>query len=444
MNFDRIKKVCAQSLHYRDVNVLYKTATAWALKVFADIENDFSSELTKILYRAFEQKSILQWADLNKSVLSNFNLNLDDWQFNILNGVGPCLIRQAGNDFNHFFILTKTPINFEKADLKVKKEAVLTKTSEIPQLHIYEVNNIESKSSDFTDFDKNLYPYFFLIDFFKNSELTQDASNTTIQNFLIENKNILNNILKFCTQTPKKLGAGVDGTVFDIGNNKVLKIFTDETSYVKALNTIDDLHKNAPSASTEIMMYDLGIIGYFGENNYPIYYYIIEKVITVSSLEQDDYAKIQKIISAIASNIYFDKKLWDSFKNAKLNINSPEVLGKIDDISFSVNSVYKKEIKDLTSSFNLASNENKPEWAGMLKVKRVDDWVSLLIKEIVAKFLSGRGDMHLGNVGITNSGYIRFFDAAHSRWEQGINYTPYFTNSEQNRVVVNDGDTKRV
>lgn len=442
MNFDKIKKVCALSLQYRDDNVLYKTATAWALKVFADIENDFSSELTKMLYKAFEQKSILQWADLNRSVLNNFNLNLDDWQFNILNGVGPCLVRQAGHDFNHFFLLTKSPLNLEKADLRVKKEAILSKTLEIPQLHIYEVNNVDVSNSDLTNLDKNLYPYFFLMDFFNSSEAMQDIPLNIIQDFLNENKNKLNDILKFCSQPPKKLGSGADGTVFDVGNNKVLKIFTDDTAYVKALNAINALHKNAPGASTEIMMYDLGIIGYIQSS--PIYYYIIEKVITVSSLEDNDFVKVQKIISAIASNIYFDRKSWDSFKKEGLNISSSEILEKIEDISFAVKSVYKNEINELTKTFNLASNENKPEWANMLKTKNIDDWVTLLVKEVVAKFLSGRGDMHLNNVGITNSGYLRYFDAAHSMWEQGINYSPYFTNKKQREVVVNDGDTKRV
>lgn len=446
MNFGKIRRVLKESLSYKNKHVLYKTATSWFLKVFADLEseteNDLALALERLFYKKFDQKSVLEWADLNKSLINAFNINLDDWSFNILNGIGPCITKSVNYNWKNFIILSKSSLNFDSLDFKVKKEAVFNKTDKIPVIYLYEVYSFTNEESGASTLDKNLYPYFFLLDFFKNSLPEADLNNQDIQEFIIKNKNKLNSILQFATIYPKTLGFGVDGTAFDLGNNKVLKIFKEEFAYNKALQAVDDLHKNAPNAASEIMMYDLGVMGEVGYEQIPIYYYIIEKVATVTSLDEDKFNKVHKIISAIITNIYADKATWNKFKKEKLNINDPLIAEKINDISFSVKSVYKKEIHDLTVSLNLHSEENKPEWTSMLKNKTMDDWVLLLTKEIAAKFLSGRGDMHLGNIGITNSGYLRFFDAAHIVWQDNINYLPYFTNNKVE--VVNDGVTKRV
>lgn len=49
------------------------------------------------------------------------------------------------------------------------------------------------------------------------------------------------------------------------------------------------------------------------------------------------------------------------------------------------------------------------------------NWLRTLIEEIAVKYLTQRGDLHLGNIGITNYGDFRYFDSAHPRWQNYIN-----------------------
>lgn len=50
------------------------------------------------------------------------------------------------------------------------------------------------------------------------------------------------------------------------------------------------------------------------------------------------------------------------------------------------------------------------------------NWLVKFIEEIILKYLTGRGDLHLGNLGVTNQGNFRYFDPAYTGWENRINY----------------------
>jgi len=41
-----------------------------------------------------------------------------------------------------------------------------------------------------------------------------------------------------------------------------------------------------------------------------------------------------------------------------------------------------------------------------------NNWLNRFVEEILVKLLTGRNDLHIGNLGITNNGYFRFFDSA--------------------------------
>jgi hypothetical protein len=50
-----------------------------------------------------------------------------------------------------------------------------------------------------------------------------------------------------------------------------------------------------------------------------------------------------------------------------------------------------------------------------------DNWLRLYIEEIIVKYLTSRTDLHLGNLGITNSGELRYFDPSYGNWVSKLN-----------------------
>ena len=56
-----------------------------------------------------------------------------------------------------------------------------------------------------------------------------------------------------------------------------------------------------------------------------------------------------------------------------------------------------------------------------LKDSLNSDWLQFLIEEITLKYLTGRGDLHSGNLGLTNYGVFRYFDPSWHGWQTGLN-----------------------
>ena len=49
------------------------------------------------------------------------------------------------------------------------------------------------------------------------------------------------------------------------------------------------------------------------------------------------------------------------------------------------------------------------------------DWLESLAEEFIMKYLTGRTDLHAGNIGLTQYGNFRYFDPAYSHWTSNIN-----------------------
>jgi hypothetical protein len=235
-------------------------------------------------------------------------------------------------------------------------------------------------------------------------------------NFVAKNKNVINKIRRsFKVTIPKYLGGGADGAAFDIGEGRILKIFRDQVSYEKAQAAHERLYKNPPLAKTEAMIYDVGVLGRFGDSHSNlgplVYYYIMEKMKTLGDFSTDVKFKILSILNFVDNEITNEKATkWRQIKLMILDPSkSEEVKKQVREASLKWASIYRRINKNDISYLE-----------SLIKVLK-SNWLELYIEEILMKYLTGRTDLHMGNLGVTNYGELRYFDPAYSRLQSEIN-----------------------
>ena len=243
---------------------------------------------------------------------------------------------------------------------------------------------------------KNLHKYNYI-----------DDSEGEVESFMEDNYNKLNSVASGFSYPPKLIGDGSDGVVFDVGPNQVLKIFQDSYSFNKAKEAVERLHKNPNLGKNEAMIYDIGELGEFRKK--PIYYYVIEKM---KMLENNVKTNLSDIIRLIGNYVRSHEKELEVLRNniydPKQEINVKQAIDvACESLSENIKSKYSETIKNIESTEELKN-----------------DWVKSLCEEVLFKYVTGRGDLHMGNIGKTNYGNFVYFDPSHSNWTEGIN-TPY-------------------
>lgn len=294
---------------------------------------------------------------------------------------------------------------------KIVKSILLKSTINIPKLYFYELKYISDLS--LSDLDKSQSNYGFLaqaIEQLANVTFKDPAVITSFDNFIKNNKSSIDKMLNLSNYSPKFIGNGIDGFAYDISNNLVLKIFSNSKLYAVTMESWNRLHKNTNLAATEAMIYDVGYLGTF-EYKYhdtPIYYNIIEKMRPVSNLELDTQDLLRNIIQSIVNLISENR---ESLKTLKSKLEQNE---NNKDIKFELNSF----ISDFTNQI-ISSKQNQ---INELKYLNLDNnWLPSLVEEVVFKYLTGRADLHLGNLGLTKYKKFRYFDPFHKDFTSEIN-----------------------
>jgi protein associated with RNAse G/E len=208
----------------------------------------------------------------------------------------------------------------------------------------------------------------------------------------------------FFTKNPQFLGRGSDGAVFDVGEF-ILKIFRDPVAYQAAEAAMHRLHKEPELAKTEAMIYDAGKLGVF--RNKDVFYYVMEKMIPISNIDLDFKNKVKDLIRKISIAI-----MNSSIKDLKGKSNIRVELDSIVEFiaSYFNNSNLVKDITEMNRKHD--KNDNS-----MIVPFLRSEWLRLLVEEICLKYLTGRIDLHVDNIGITNNGELRYFDSAYGGWE---------------------------
>lgn len=344
----------------------------------------------------FSKEDVENWVKVNKNVLlekldNYWALDYEDRKYIYSNNSR----------------IYKQPVDYIDG-VEIHKSNLLMATEKIPKLWLYEISYVpgfEGLNNINADLSHNDY----LIKAFKELFETEGVElATATQTFYNTNKNKIDKLRLLFEKQPELLGSGYDGVAFSVGKNLVLKLFKDSFAFNKAKEAVKRLHLEPQLAKTEAMIYDLGQLGTF--NGSPVYFYIMEKMKPIGDLPRTEYTSIKAIIKTIIERVRVYK--FDGLRSLKQNINDatfhPKIREYLDQLKVKINkeilSLHKNEIDNINRGLSVNNN-----------------WLSSLIEEILVKYLTSRTDLHAGNIGLTNYGEFRYFDAAHSNWGTNIN-----------------------
>jgi hypothetical protein len=399
LSLDKIQKLAAKFQKLADEDPL----TVKNPSVISEAEQEFYTNLSKFIGKTLSSQDYLDWLEINKNVMINktslHNLIKDnDWWF----------VNDSPSFMEAFFLRDKAVRFYLKpySNGDISESTLLTPAGVIPKIWSYLGNFQENTLT--TGTDKELAHNFYIWEAFNkgvfdlNGDSSQDIRNTV--QFVNQNKPKIDGLRHFFTKNPQFLGRGSDGAVFDVGEF-ILKIFRDPVAYQAAEAAMHRLHKEPELAKTEAMIYDAGKLGVF--RNKDVFYYVMEKMIPISNIDLDFKNKVKDLIRKISIAI-----MNSSIKDLKGKSNIRVELDSIVEFiaSYFNNSNLVKDITEMNRKHD--KNDNS-----MIVPFLRSEWLRLLVEEICLKYLTGRIDLHVDNIGITNNGELRYFDSAYGGWE---------------------------
>jgi hypothetical protein len=332
-------------------------------------------------------QTIDNWILKNQSVLNQLSPPIQELNFNLY-GHFP------NSSYDNINKLLLTKMNSEQVSsisnklyTQIKFAAKLLPEGNIPDLWIYKIDDSLQKS----EVSKDFAHYGFIIEALKS--LRPSVMLPQVEEFILENKDQLDKLLKTFQHPPRKLGRGHDGVAFSVGQSMVFKLFNSQGAFDATKDSIESLHNKTVNAKTEAMIYDSGELFIMEEP--PLYYLIIEKMKPVAALNDRVQEKINDLMIFIISE--FEK----TKENKELTKEQLILLGKEIANKYKWNEKQKYQDvkqKDIQQSLNLKSN-----------------WLQLFVEEILMKlFYAGKNlvgeDLHMGNLGVTEYGVLRYYD----------------------------------
>jgi len=372
------------------------------IKYEGDLSNtSFQYYITKLTKTNPTTEQWSSWIDVNRTVLGS--LDREYWD-GANERYAYCEIWE-GNEKNYAWVTISPSPPFP--DFDTKSMAILKASPPFPVLWLYRgdtVKQIKDPLPPQLAHDTWLYQALQEI-------AGQGYSEESFAKFVTDNKKTIDKVRRTFEKPPTYLGGGSDGVAFDTGT-RILKIFKDDVSYQAAKAAFDRLHKSPGLAKTEAMIYDVGLLGKeedFGN----IYYYIIEKMQTLDNFpnSEDDIKDILEYVMYEIKSKRASK--WKPLKNIFNDPNAGQ--DKINFVQRQVATAARNMAFELNSSQNFIIRKIEQD----VPVK--GNWVQIYIEEIIMKYLTGRTDLHMGNLGVTPYGQLRYYDPAFSGHTSEIN-----------------------
>jgi hypothetical protein len=327
-----------------------------------------------------------EWMSLNQAALNLTNINASNYWNKSPNYI------HTNIDTDDLFIVQDPDVI--TPHFNIKAISLLKHHKQIPDFYVIRGQRTQSPSLIHKDIGHYMWVANTLA---RSTSFSNDPdTHSLIKQFIIEHKDKLDKIRSSFSKEPKELGFGMDGVAYDIGNGMVLKLFFSENAYNHAIAAINRLHTNQLMGKTEAMIYDAGKLGNFLDKT--LYYYMIEKV---SVINEKTGMHVEEIVEFVITYVKSNLPYWKELLNRADAIGSSE---------FS-NIIYKR-VNECMDLFNM-NRFNKIAIDIINKDKTIDlqeDWFPNLIEEVIMKLITNRGDLHRGNIGVTQAGYFRIFD----------------------------------
>lgn len=276
--------------------------------------------------------------------------------------------------------------------------------------------DIDLESSDVVS--PNLAHNDYLITVANTFNIKYESVTTEMMNQFVKDNIVKIKKLRsfFGKSRPVYLGSGVDGVVFDIGNGLVAKFLIDPFTIRKAEEAMESLYQQTSTAKTEAMIHEVDSIGTTPGSEVPVFYIIMEKMTPVSEFKSKDpgiYWGLYRLAGFIKRKIedIFEKEVWRNDRNRRAEVLKKELHQKIIEITEACKA--HSEPQEIISFIN--------ECIENAYLNLREDWLERFVEEIFDKVATERGDLHLGNLGITGYGTLCFYDPAHKYFVARIN-----------------------
>jgi len=271
----------------------------------------------------------------------------------------------------------------------------------MPQLYLWDKTRL-SKASQLDVLSSHNFYILEALEYISGLNLEHDSFLNAAVKFVHDNIDKINKIRSLCQYSPRKLDQGMEGVVFSISDNLVLKIFTNQSSFQAAQEAQYRLYHQPEIAKTEANIYDVGVLGELTlpTTYFTVYYYVMEKMKPVKSLANEyphSYLAVNKIIAQVQQEVWENEKMFTSltdFYNAGMTQRLREEL--------------QSQVERLRHQpkISLMADQVDEEMNTNLR----PSWLPSLIQEVLMKNVIGRIDLHMGNIGVTSYGEFRFFD----------------------------------
>lgn len=365
-----------------------------------------STWLSNLVNDHITEDDFNRWLEKNRNSLSKIP-SKNRWAL-LPNNLG--VRTHVGNDKDYNDIYVYVTKNSSPPDkLIVSEEMILQSQGKIPPLWLW------IGQADYTDTSKILEADLAHNEFLVNAVkyLYGYVDFNSVKELIQQNRKVIDGIRSFFVGRPQFLGEGADGVVYAISPNAILKFFNDEHLYNETKKAIDRLHTQPDLAKTEAMIYDVGkLTTNNSENPYNIQYYIMERMKPITSFDDVNFTyAIKSIIISVIN--YIISSRFSKWKEFKSKINDPKV-----------HSLIKSEVMKAAQLLAPDIRNSHHKYIYLIESKNIqlnDNWLEVLIEEIIMKYLTSRTDLHTGNLGVTNHGEFRYFDPAYREYTSEFN-----------------------